>query len=61
MNNMVWLLRAVKWARNPPSAKMVKLVFAVIGFALLLALLEWLGWWPQWATLEHGRAPRLPR
>lgn len=61
MNNMVWLLRAVKWARNPPSARTVRLVFTVIGLALLVVLIEWLGLWPEWATLDQGRAPRLPR
>ncbi|WP_304617673.1 hypothetical protein [Paracoccus sp. (in: a-proteobacteria)] len=61
MNNMVWLLRAVKWARNPPSARMVRLVLAVIGVALLIVLAEWLDLWPDWATLDQGRAPRLPR
>lgn len=61
MNNMIWLLRAVKWARRPPSAKMVKLVFAVIAAALVLLALENLGLWPDWAKLDEGRAPRLPR
>lgn len=61
MNNMVWLLRAVKWARNPPSARMVRLVLGVIVLGLLVVLLEWLDLWPHWATMEHGRAPRLPR
>lgn len=60
MNNLIWLLRASKWARNPPSARMVKLVFAIIGAGLLLVGLEWLGLWPEWATLYQGRRPRLP-
>lgn len=60
MNNMIWLIRAAKWARRPPSAKMVKLVFAIIGAGLILLALERLGLWPDWATLDH-RPPRIPR
>ncbi|KJZ32983.1 lipoyl synthase [Paracoccus sp. S4493] len=58
--NMIWLLRAAKWARNPPSAKMVKLVIAVIAIGLALLALEKLGWWPGWATQDQ-RPHRLPR
>ena len=34
MNNLIWLLRASKWARNPPSARMVKLVLLIVAAAL---------------------------
>ncbi|WP_265500726.1 hypothetical protein [Paracoccus beibuensis] len=61
MNNLIWLLRAARWARHPPSAKMVKLVLAVVAAGLALLALEKLGLWPDWATLDEGRAPRLPR
>ncbi|SEO17502.1 hypothetical protein SAMN04489859_104114 [Paracoccus alcaliphilus] len=61
MNNLIWLLRATKWARNPPSARMVKLVLAIIAAAILIFAIEKMGLWPEWAQLEHGRAPRLPR
>ncbi|SDE65031.1 hypothetical protein SAMN05421538_10927 [Paracoccus isoporae] len=61
MNNMIWLLRASRWARRPPSMKMVKLVFGLIAAALVIVALEKLGIWPEWATLEQGRGPRLPR
>lgn len=61
MNNLIWLLRASKWARNPPSPRMVKLVLAVVALAAALVVLEKLGWWPDWARLEHGRGVRLPR
>lgn len=48
--NPIWLLRAKRWAQNPPSAKKVKLVFGVIGFCLLLYLLEKAIGWPEWLT-----------
>ena len=54
--NTIWLLRMSKWARHPPSAKRVKLVFAIILAAAVIYGIEWMGWWPDWAT-----AQRLPR
>lgn len=54
--NPIWLLRMSKWARNPPSAARVKLVFGIIAFAILVVGIEWMGWWPDWATAE--RVPR---
>ena len=62
MNNINWLLRAVRWVRNPPSARMVRLVVLIIIAGLAMLALERGGLWPDWATLDHGRgAPRLPR
>lgn len=55
MNNLIWLLRASRWARNPPSARMVKLVLAIVAVGLVLAGLQWAGWWPDWATVETPR------
>lgn len=57
MNNLGWLIRASRWARNPPSAKMVMLVLAIIAFGLALVGLEYVGLWPEWATVE--RQPRI--
>ena len=54
--NPIWLMRMSKWARNPPSTKRVKLVFAAIALALIIVGIEWMGWWPDWATAE-----RIPR
>jgi len=51
-----WLLRMSQWARNPPSVKRVIVVFAIIAAALAIGLIEWLGYWPDWATAE-----RIPR
>ena len=61
MNNMIWLARAVRWVKNPPSDGRVALVVGVIVAAVVIATLGWLGWWPDWATMEHGRGVRLPR
>ncbi|WP_323715672.1 hypothetical protein [Paracoccus aminovorans] len=60
MNNLIWLIRASRWARNPPSARMVKLVLAIVALGLLLVGLEHFGLWPDWATLDRPRgAPRI--
>ncbi|MDB6182501.1 hypothetical protein [Paracoccus fistulariae] len=60
MNNLIWLLRASKWARNPPSARMVKLVLLVLILAVVIVAMDWLGLWPDWARMERGRMPRIP-
>lgn len=61
MNNLIWLLRASRWARNPPSARMVGLVLVIVAAGLSIAVLEWLDLWPEWARLDQDRAPRIPR
>lgn len=60
MNNLIWLLRASKWARNPPGARTVGIVLAVIALGLGIVALEWLGLWPDWARMDRGRMPRVP-
>ncbi|GAA6175451.1 hypothetical protein [Sulfitobacter pacificus] len=54
--NTTWLMRMSQWARNPPSAKRVKLVFGIIAVAAVIWGIEWLGYWPEWAKAE-----RIPR
>tara|TARA_R110002124_G_scaffold90409_1_gene230536 strand:- start:291 stop:464 length:174 start_codon:yes stop_codon:yes gene_type:complete len=54
--NMIWLLRMSRWARHPPSLKRVKLVFGIVVIALVIVGIEWMGWWPKWATAE-----KIPR
>ncbi|WEF23101.1 hypothetical protein [Paracoccus sp. S3-43] len=61
MNNLIWLLRASKWARRPPNARTVRLVLLVVAGALAIAALEWLDLWPDWARLDDSRLPRIPR
>lgn len=60
MNNLTWLIRASKWARHPPSMKMVILVFSIIAAGLVMVGLEKLDLWPDWATVERNRGPKLP-
>jgi hypothetical protein len=59
--NMRWLLRASRWARNPPSEKRVKLVLGVIALCLLLFGVERIFGWPDWLTLEGMPGGRIPR
>ncbi len=53
--NILQLLRMSKWARNPPSERRVKLVIAVLLICLMIAGIEYLGLWPDWAKTEPGR------
>lgn len=48
-------LRMAKLARHPPSEKRVKLVFGIVLVCAAIALIEWLGYWPDWATAEKMR------
>lgn len=61
MNNLVWLIRAYRWSRNPPRARAVKMVLAVVALAIVIALLQHFGLWPEWATIERQRGIRLQR
>ena len=47
--NIRHFLRMSRWARNPPSERRVKLVFGLILVCLILAGIEYMGWWPDWA------------
>jgi hypothetical protein len=53
--NPFWFLRMSKWARHRPSDTRVKLVGCVILLALAIVGIEWMGWWPDWATVEPRR------
>lgn len=54
-----WLIRAKRWAQNPPSAARVKLVVGIIVACIVVGLIEHYVGWPDWAKAE--RIPRLPR
>ncbi len=55
--NLRHLLRMSRWARNPPSARRVVLVFAVVAICLVLAGLEWAGVLPQGFGLDPRPKP----
>ncbi len=56
MNHLAWLVRAKRWAQNPPSPGRVRLIFAVIGFCLLIAGYEWVFGWPEWLAVNRMSA-----
>lgn len=58
MNITIWLLRAARWVRHPPSPKMVKLVLGVTAAGLLIAGYEYLFGWPEALTVNRIRPPR---
>lgn len=53
MNLQLWLIRASRWARNPPSARRVILVFGVIAACLLVVGIERGVGWPDWLTVNR--------
>ena len=59
MNETRWMLRMAKWARNPPSAKMVKLVLGIIVVCAILYAVERFVGWPDFLTQERVRRPRF--
>ncbi len=48
--NVHWLLRAKRWAQNPPSPGRIKLVFAVIAVCAALWGYEQIFGWPEALT-----------
>lgn len=60
MNPMMWLMRASRWARHPPSPRRVALVLVVVAIAVVIVALDKTGYWPDWARLDrmHRRLPR---
>jgi hypothetical protein len=53
VNLQVWLARASRWARHPPSEGRVKLVLGVVALCLLIAGVEWIFGWPDWLTVNR--------
>ncbi len=48
--NTRWFLFMARWARNPPSAKKVRFVFAIIVLCLILLAIETFIGWPEALT-----------
>jgi hypothetical protein len=53
VNLQLWLVRAARWARRPPSERQVKLIFGVIALCLVLAGIEWLYGFPDWLVPQR--------
>jgi len=53
--NFRHLLRMSNWARNPPSEKRVKFVFGIILVCFVIGGIDYMGWWPDWATAQWTR------
>lgn len=56
MNYLLWLMRAKRWAQNPPSAGRVKLVFTVVALCLAVVLIERVVGWPDWLAVNRMSA-----
>ncbi|SFH24702.1 hypothetical protein SAMN04488020_108189 [Palleronia marisminoris] len=57
--NVRWLLRAKRWAQNPPSEDHVKLVLTVIVACVSLYLVDLIWGWPDWLSVDQsGRRVR---
>jgi len=59
--NIRQFLRMSRWARNPPSAKRVKLVLLVLAICLVLFGIERVFGWPAWLTVNTSPRGRLGR
>ncbi|SMY07376.1 hypothetical protein [Flavimaricola marinus] len=57
MNYIHWMMRAKRWAQNPPSASRVVLVLGVIALCLALFAVERFVGWPEWLTPTAARRP----
>lgn len=61
--NYRWILRASRWARNPPSLARVILVFSIVAACLALLGLEHFNLLPDWMALPtrgHGKVKMIP-
>ena len=56
---LIGLLRMAKWARKPPSAKMVRLGAVVLALCLVLLGIEYIFGWPD--ALTPNQTGRLLR
>jgi hypothetical protein len=59
VNQLRWLMRAKRWAQNPPSAKRVKFVFAIIAACLALYAVEKTVGLPDWMKVAGQTHPKI--
>ncbi|MTJ04091.1 MAG: hypothetical protein FH759_05270 [Sediminimonas qiaohouensis] len=59
--NMRWIVRMARWARHPPSEKMVKLVLSIVAVAAVIYVIERYVGWPDWMSLDNTRGRLTPR
>ena len=57
--NPMWLLRMARWARNPPSTRMVIMVLAIIVLCVVLFGVEYFLGWPEWLTPDRVPGGRI--
>jgi hypothetical protein len=50
--NITWLMRMAKWARRPPSMLHVKIAAVAFLAAIVIVVVDKLGYWPDWAKLN---------
>jgi hypothetical protein len=55
VNLQHWLVKAKRWAQNPPSEGRVKLVLGVVALCLVLVGIEYFIGWPDWMTVDGLR------
>jgi hypothetical protein len=55
MNVTRWLMKAKRWAQNPPSARQVAFYGGIAAASLAIAAVEWLWGWPAWLTVDSLR------
>ncbi|WP_417263220.1 hypothetical protein [Celeribacter sp.] len=59
MNQMRWMLRAKRWAQNPPSTKRVKFTFAIIAACIAIYAVEKTVGLPDWMHVERPAKVKL--
>lgn len=53
--NLIWLLRAKRWAQNPPSLKKVMFVGGIVAVCLVLYGIEAIWGWPNALSVDRMR------
>ncbi len=56
--NPRWLLRAKRWAQNPPSPDKIKFIVGIIVLCAVLFAIERIWGWPAWLTPNDLRRQR---